>query len=137
MFATYLLNIRRLLTQSIRHRPNLQVKSEHHRIMAEYSLSVREKFSQKCIFFRKGRQSEILPVLNIQMYMYEDIYHHTLHTRPPITPNYTPGHISPLHYTLGHIYPYITHRPHIIPTLHNRPHITPTLHTRPHITPTF
>ena len=29
MFATYSLNIRRLLTQSIRRRPNLHVKSEH------------------------------------------------------------------------------------------------------------
>ena len=29
MFATYSLNIRRLLTQSIRGRPNLHVKSEH------------------------------------------------------------------------------------------------------------
>ena len=29
MFATYLLNIRRLLTKSTRRRPNLHVKSEH------------------------------------------------------------------------------------------------------------
>ena len=49
MFATYSLNIRRLLTQSIRRRPNLHVKSEHHRIIAEYSLAVRGS----AFFFRK------------------------------------------------------------------------------------
>ena len=44
MFATYLLNIRRLLTLSIRRRPNLYVKSEHRRIIAKYSLAVRENY---------------------------------------------------------------------------------------------
>ena len=55
MFATYSLNIRRLLTQSIRRRPNLHVKSEHRRIIAEYSLAVRENCSLQCIFFRRGQ----------------------------------------------------------------------------------
>ena len=69
MFATYSLNIRRLLTQSIRRRPNLHVKSEHltniprilvshiryvYRTIAEYSLAVRENCSLQYIFFRKG-----------------------------------------------------------------------------------
>ena len=54
MFATYSLNIRRLLTLSIRCRPNLHVKNEHRRIIAEYSLAVRENCSWHCIFFCKG-----------------------------------------------------------------------------------
>ena len=54
MFATYSLNIRRLLTQSIRHRPNLNVKNEHGRIIAEYSLAFRENCSRQRIFFPKG-----------------------------------------------------------------------------------
>ena len=56
MFPTYSLNIRRLLTQSMRCRPNLHVKTEHRRIIAEYSLAVRENCSWQCIFFRKGGQ---------------------------------------------------------------------------------
>ena len=43
-------HIRSLLTQSIRRRPNLHVKSEHHRIIAEYSLAVRKNCSLQCIF---------------------------------------------------------------------------------------
>ena len=69
MFATYSLNIRRLLTQSIRGRPNLHVKSEHlaniprilashikyvYRTIAEYSLAVRESCLRQCIFSRMG-----------------------------------------------------------------------------------
>ena len=69
MFATYSLNICRLLTQSIRRRPNLHVKSEHlvniprilvsllryvYRTIAEYSLAVRKNCSRQCIFFLKG-----------------------------------------------------------------------------------
>ena len=54
MFATYSQNIHRLLTQSIRRRPNLHVKSEHRRIIPEYSLAVRENCSRQCISFRKG-----------------------------------------------------------------------------------
>ena len=50
MFATYSLNIRRLLTQSIRRRPNLHVKSEHHKIIAEYLLAVHENCLRQCIF---------------------------------------------------------------------------------------
>ena len=60
MFATYSLNIRRLLTQSIRRRPNLHVKSEHRRIIAEYSLAVRKNCSRQCIFFRKGNSNVLL-----------------------------------------------------------------------------
>ena len=56
MFATYSLNIRRLFTQSIRRRPNLHMKSEHRRIIAEYWLAVCENCSRQCIFFRKGSQ---------------------------------------------------------------------------------
>ena len=51
MFATYSLNIRRLLTQSICRRPNLHVKSEHRRIIAEYSLAVRKKIVRGSAFF--------------------------------------------------------------------------------------
>ena len=54
MFATYWLNIRRLLTQSIRRRPNLHVKNEHRRIIAEYSLAVRENSLRQRIFFHEG-----------------------------------------------------------------------------------
>ena len=55
MSATYSLNIRRLLTQSIRRRPNLHVKSERCRIIAEYLLAVCENCSRQCIFsVRKG-----------------------------------------------------------------------------------
>ena len=50
MFATYSLTIRRLFTQSIRRRPNLHVKSEHRRIITEYSLAVRKNCSGQCIF---------------------------------------------------------------------------------------
>ena len=55
MFATYSLNIRRLLTQSIRRRPNLHVKSEHRRIIAEYLLAVPKKIVRgSAFFFHKG-----------------------------------------------------------------------------------
>ena len=56
MFATYSLNIHRLLTQSIRRRPNLHVKNEHRRIIAEFLLAVCENCSRQCIFFRKGKK---------------------------------------------------------------------------------
>ena len=62
IFAAYLIcclescspHICRLLTQSIRRRPNLNVKSEHRRIIAEYLLAIRENSLRQCIFFRKG-----------------------------------------------------------------------------------
>ena len=63
MFTTYLLNIRRLLTQSTHRRPNLHVKSEHRRIIAEYLLAVRKNCSQQCIFFRKGRVTKVFFIL--------------------------------------------------------------------------
>ena len=74
MFATYSLNIRRLLIQIIRGRPNLNVKSEHlaniprilvshirlclpnnRRVFASCS---RKNRSRQCIFFRKGGFSD-------------------------------------------------------------------------------
>ena len=69
MFATYSLNIRRLLTQSIRGRPNLHVKSEHlaniprilvsllryvYQTIAEYSLAVRKNCSGSAFFSVRG-----------------------------------------------------------------------------------
>ena len=66
IFAAYLIcslescspHIRRLLTQSIRCRPNLHVKSEHRRIITEYSPAVRENCSRQCIFFSKGNYAQ-------------------------------------------------------------------------------
>ena len=66
MFAIYSLNIHRLLTQSIRSKPNLHVKSEHlaniprilvsllryvYRTIAEYSLAVQKKIVRGSAFF--------------------------------------------------------------------------------------
>ena len=71
MFATYSLNIRRLLSQSIRRRPNLHLKSEHLRIIAENSLAVRENCSRQCIFFRQG--THLLDVIYILTKFNENI----------------------------------------------------------------
>ena len=64
MFATYSLNIRRLLTQSIRRRPNLQLANipqilvSHIRLCLlnnrRVLLAVPENCSRQSIFFRKG-----------------------------------------------------------------------------------
>ena len=69
MFATYSLNIHRLLTQNIRRRPNMHVNISRtfreywsaiygyvYGIIAEYLLAIRENSSQQCIFFRKGHE---------------------------------------------------------------------------------
>ena len=51
MLATYSLNIRRLLTQSIRRRPNLHVKSEH---LGEHSVNTGQPYK---VVFTKQLQS--------------------------------------------------------------------------------